>query len=173
MRVVAFLLVCTGCVTTSKTTSRPSAPVPEPAVTAREVAAFRNSVEVDRLDSLLAAVLSLNAQFVDLGHGFQYTGEPDSSFQRLVHAPESVRRMVDCFGWNKLSAATYDDKRVLVGAVCGIALAATRYVATRSYPLRLSRDLWTSGWGAYRNPSLETMRSAQKAWAAQIRRDPP
>lgn len=174
MRIQAALAVLlTACSATSQ--RRPSgseSPAPSP-ISPVDVAIARNSTAADQLDSLLASVLSLDARFVEIGEGFQYTGETDSSFQRLVRNPLSVRRLVDCLGWDRRSAATYEGAPVLVGTVCELALAATPYVESRYYPDRLSPDIWMSGWIDYRNPPIEKLRSAQKAWTRQLRRDPP
>jgi hypothetical protein len=150
----------------------PSGPLaPGPA----EVARSRGSDVSDRIDSLVANVLGLGGEFLELetGPAFIFTAETDSAFQRLARIPEAVPRLVDCLGWDRLSRATWRGTLVLVGTVCGDVLAATPYAQHRVHPYRLSPSLLEAGWGDYRNPPLDKLRAVQRAWRRELLHDPP
>jgi hypothetical protein len=75
-----------------------------------------------------------------------------------------VPRLVECLSWDKRSSSTWRGDELLVGVVCDQVLVASAYVASRMYPYRLPPNLYASGWGDYRNPSIDTLRRVQHVW---------
>jgi hypothetical protein len=172
MRVLIIPALLIACVPGNRPATRVDAPSSPP--TTLEVASFRAGNVPDLIDSLVAGILALDAEFAESrsGAAFLFTGENNSSFQRLTRIPEAIPRLVECLGWDRRSATTWHGTHVLVGAVCGHALAATPYVESRQQTTRLPIGLYDSGWGDYRNPPIEKLRAVQKAWRVQLIADP-
>jgi hypothetical protein len=148
---------------------KPQAPTPE------EVAHSRGDQSPDQIDSLIAKVVGLDAEFAESDshpHPFMFSGQNDSAFKRLAVIPAAVRRLVSCLGWNRRSRATWHGAPVLVGAVCGHVLRATPYIQTRNYPDRWPRGFRESAWADYRDPSIDNLRAVQTLWLKQVQCDP-
>ena len=158
-------LLLSACASHSSTTPRGSTPVSsELDTSALAVAHARGSPVADHIDSLIARVVGIDAQFAESGEGFNYTGEADSAFQTLAHLTDAVPRLVECLSWDKPSNSKWRGHVLLAGVVCDHVLVASSYVANRMYPYRLPANLYASGWGDYRNPSIDTLRRVQRVW---------
>ena len=141
-------------------------------IVAEDVARARGTLIADRLDSLLANVLSARGTITEgkFGSTVSITNDADISFEALLQIPHGASRFVECLGWNKRSGTSWNEVRLLVGAVCGHLLAATPYVQARLTQIGKSVELF--GAFNYHNPSIEELRAAQAAWRAQLRREP-
>ena len=148
---------------------KPLAPTPA------EVALSRGAPAPDQIDSLVAQVLGIDAEFGEADSdppAFFFSGQNDSAFKRLGVIPASVPRLIDCLGWNRRSRTTWHGAPVLVGAVCGHVLRVTPYVHARQQPDRWPRGFWESAWIDYRDPGIDKLRAVQKLWLKQLQRDP-
>jgi len=127
-RLIIFALLLASCARQNDR-SRPPAPTPD------EVARSRGSTAPDEIDSLLAKILAMDAEFgaaetKDVP-AFFYSGRNDSAFKRLAVIPAAVPRLVDCLGWDRRSRSMWEGAPVLVGAVCGHVLRVTPYAQSR------------------------------------------
>lgn len=139
--------------------------VKPPAVTPVEVSRSRGASAPDQIDSLLASVLSMDAEFEDIDaepSGFSFSGQTDSAFRQLVMLPGVIPRLVSCLGWDRRSRTTWHSAPVLAGAVCGQALRATPYWQRRD-----NSDPWVD----YNNPTIEKLRTVQARWDTVLKKD--
>jgi hypothetical protein len=135
--------------------------------TAQEVARSRGATIPDQIDSLIAVVVGMDAEFAEANTdqpAFIFTGSTDTAFQRLAEMPGVVPRLIECLGWDRRSGSTWNGIPVLVGAVCGNVLLATPYREQRK---------GDKPWIDYRNPGIEGLRRAQARWLGVLANDPP
>ena len=141
-------------------------------ITSRDLAALRGSERVDSLDVQLAAALRTPGQFFEAGdNAFALTS--DSTLHRLSADRGAVPRLVECLGWDRRAAATWQGYPVFVGVVCFHALMATQYFDKLNVGFDWPQALQDSGWISYRTESLSKLRAARDWWREQLRRVPP
>ena len=171
---VAVCLVVMGCSPQRESAQRSQidsaafgiAPlVKPPALTPVEVSRYRAASAPDRVDSLLASVLSIDAEFEDIDGeppAYWFSGHGDSAFMQLAVTPGVVSRLISCLAWNRRSRTTWHSAPVLVGAVCGEVLRATPYWQRRD-----NSDPWVY----YNNPTIEKLRTIKARWDTVLRNE--
>jgi hypothetical protein len=156
-RLSVLVVLLASC---SRQADQPQVPTPE------EVAHSRGARVPDQIDSLIASVVGMDAEFGDGGTDsptFYFSGQSDTAFKRLAVIPAAVPRLIECLGWDRRSRTTWNGAPVLVGAVCGHVLLFTPYVRKRNY---------SHPWVEHRDPTIDRLRALQLLWLSQLRRDP-
>ena len=139
--------------------------VKPPAVRPAEVSRSRGASAPDRIDSLIASVLSIDAEFEDVDGeppAFSFSGQNDSAFKELATTSGVVPRLVSCLGWDRRSRTTWHSAPVLAGAVCGHALRDTPYWQRRG-----DSDPWVD----YNNPTIKKLRIVQARWDSVLKKE--
>ena len=140
-------------------------PVKPPPITPVEVSRSRAASAPNRIDSLLANLLSKDFEFGDADGdppAFYFSGQGDPAFKQLAVAPGVVPRLVSCLGWDRRSRITWHSAPVLVGAVCGHVLRDTPYWQHRN-----DSDPWID----YNNPTIQKLRTVQARWDTVLKNE--
>jgi hypothetical protein len=131
-----------------------------PLYTAADIAVWRNGPAVpDKLDTLIASALSANGSYDGNDEEYYFSGAEDAVVE-LRKIPDAIPRLVECLGWDKRAAATYNQTTLLVGVVCYQAILGSAY----NNKLNDHDAFPKAGLINYTNPSLEEVRRAQAVW---------
>ena len=145
----------------ASSTPRDAGPVTElPLYTAADIATWRNTPAApDKLDRLVASTLSAKGSYDGNEEEYYFSGNEDALVE-LRKIPDAIPRLVECLGWDKRAAATYNQTTLLVGVVCYQGILGSAY----NNKLNDQDAFPKAGQINYTNPSLEEVRRAQAEW---------
>lgn len=133
----------------------------ESELTETEMARLHGSATPDEIDTLMAAALNTKGAFTGDKEMYEFSGG-EKTFEKMGKIPSAVPRLVDCLGWDRRAAATYQGVKVLVGVICSQALI--RNPKIRNLLTTLGPNGYPVVWVDYRNPSISEARKGQLEW---------